>query len=132
MHKPNKILITGASGLIGTRLTELLTGKGYAVSHLGRSSGKGPIPSFKWDVRKEVVDAEAFREIDTIVHLAGAGVAEKRWTAARKKEIIESRTKSTQLIFNTLKNTSHSVRNFICASGTGYYIADQIEYVDEF
>ena len=116
-----KILITGASGLVGKRLTELLLQKGYQVSHLGRNTRKGVVPSFIWDVNKGAIDSNAFAGVDTIIHLAGAGVAEKRWTNARKQEILESRTKSTALLFNALKKERHSVTAFVSASAIGYY-----------
>jgi uncharacterized protein (TIGR01777 family) len=115
-----KILITGASGLIGSQLTELLLQKGYQVSHLGRSKKSGP-PSFIWDVDKGVMDPEALEGVDTIIHLAGAGVADKRWTESRKKEILESRTKSSMLLYKTLANANHSVKSVISASAIGYY-----------
>ncbi len=116
-----KILITGASGLIGERLTELLLAQGHSVSHLGRTKKEGKVPSFVWDIQTGNLDVSAFRDIDTIIHLAGAGIADKRWTAARKKEILESRTKSTLLLLQTLKNNSHAVSTFISASAIGYY-----------
>ncbi len=116
-----KILITGASGLVGKRLTERLLQKGYQVSHLGRSKSTATVPSFIWDVDKGVIDPKAFEEVDTIIHLAGAGVADKRWTASRKKEILESRTKSTALLFNSLKKEKNSVKTFVSASAIGYY-----------
>jgi uncharacterized protein len=117
----HKILITGASGLIGSRLTELLLQKGDQVVHLGRSKKTGNVPSFIWDVEKKSMDTKALEGIDTIFHLAGAGVADKRWTAARKKEILDSRVNSSRLLFETLKNENHSVKNFVCASAIGYY-----------
>ncbi|MEQ9413850.1 MAG: NAD-dependent epimerase/dehydratase family protein [Cyclobacteriaceae bacterium] len=92
MHK--NVLITGASGLVGTRLTSLLKQKDYQVSHLSRSSSKGPIPTFVWDVQAGSIEDGAMNEVDTIVHLAGAGIADKRWSDSRKQEILESRTKS--------------------------------------
>ena len=116
-----KILITGASGLVGQRLTELLLQKGYQASHLGRSKRGGAVPSFVWDVEKGFLDSKAMNEVNTIIHLAGAGVADKRWTASRKKEILESRTKSTALLFETLKNEKNSVTTVISASAIGYY-----------
>lgn len=116
-----KILITGASGLIGTRLTEMLLQKGYQVSHLGRSKKSGSVPSFVWDVDKGIVDQQALEGVDTIIHLAGAGVADKRWTESRKKEILESRTKSLTLLYKTLANAKHSVKSVISASAIGYY-----------
>ncbi len=120
MTKKN-ILITGASGLIGQRLTELLLEKGHHVSHLGRNAKKGTVPSFTWNVERQSIDSEALNNIDTIVHLAGAGIADKRWTEQRKREILDSRTQSTQLLYNTLKHTNHTIKNFISASAIGYY-----------
>src|SRR5688572_12238864 len=99
----NKVLITGASGLIGTRLTEMLLERGHEVAHLGRSKKSGQVPSFVWDIEKAYVEAEAFRDIDSVVHLAGAGIADKRWTKKRKHEILESRTKSTALLAQSLE-----------------------------
>ncbi len=116
-----KILITGASGLVGKRLTELLLQKGYQVSHLGRRKRDGNVPSFVWDVEKDFIDSKALDDVDTIIHLAGAGVADKRWTASRKKEILESRTKSTALLLETLRKEKHSVSTVISASAIGYY-----------
>ena len=116
-----KILITGASGLIGSRLTELLLQKGYQVSHLGRSKKSGSVPSFVWDVDKGVLDHQALEGVETIIHLAGAGVADKRWTESRKKEILESRTKSSLLLYNTLTNINHTVKTVVSASAIGYY-----------
>jgi len=116
-----KILITGASGLIGSRLTELLLQKGYQVSHLGRSKKSGSVPSFVWDVDKGVLDLQALEGVETIIHLAGAGVADKRWTESRKKEILDSRTKSSLLLYNTLANTNHTVKTVVSASAIGYY-----------
>lgn len=120
MTKKN-ILITGASGLIGKRLTELLLQRGHNVSHLGRSEKKGAIPSYIWNVEKKQIDINALKGIDTIIHLAGAGVADKRWTEKRKQEILESRTQSTELLHATLKHTANEVKHFISASAIGYY-----------
>jgi len=116
-----KILVTGASGLVGSRLTEMLLEKGHLVSHLGRHKKNGSIPSFVWDVENKSIDLQAFEGVDTIIHLAGAGIADQRWTEQRKKEILESRTHSTKLLFDTLKNHSHTVKTFVGASAIGYY-----------
>jgi uncharacterized protein (TIGR01777 family) len=115
------ILITGASGLIGTRLTELLLQKGHQVSHLGRKAGQGSEPSFVWDVTAQTMDGKSLHGIDTIVHLAGAGVADKPWTKRRKQEILDSRVLSTQLLYKTLSENKHAVTSFISASAIGYY-----------
>ncbi|HEY5823149.1 MAG TPA: TIGR01777 family oxidoreductase [Cyclobacteriaceae bacterium] len=118
---PKQILITGASGLVGSRLTQLLIEQGHHVSHLSRSEKKGLIPTFIWDVEKKYIDSNAFNNIDTIIHLAGSGVADKRWNEKNKKEIEESRTRSTKLLCDKLKEHQHQVKTFICASAIGYY-----------
>lgn len=117
----SNILITGGSGLIGTRLTELLIQRGHQVSHLGRKKEKGNISSYTWDIEKQHIEAGALQGKDTIIHLAGAGIADKRWTDERKKELLESRTKSTRLLHDTLKKGNHTVKSFISSSAVGYY-----------
>ncbi len=115
------ILITGASGLVGTHLTEMLLQKGYHVAHLGRYKKRGNVSSFQWNIENGELEEDALKGVDVIIHLAGAGVADKRWTTQRKKEILESRTKSTALLFEKLKAGNHSVKAFISASAMGYY-----------
>lgn len=106
---------------MGTRLTEMLTSRGYAVSHLSRSARSGAINTYVWDIARQHIDPAALAGTGTIVHLAGASVAEKRWTAARKRELLESRTFSTRLLYDTLKKGNHNVTSFISASAIGYY-----------
>jgi uncharacterized protein len=123
------ILITGGSGMIGTRLSEILLQRGYSVSHLVRkqANAKKQNPSIKtyhWDIEKGIIDEKALLEADYVVHLAGAGIADENWSEARKKEIIDSRTKSIDLITNTLKTIPHHIKAFISASGIGFYGAD--------
>lgn len=117
----SKVLITGASGLIGSRLTEILLNQTHQVVHLGRSARQGRVKSFVWDVDKQTMDAASLEGVDAIVHLAGAGVADKRWTAARKKEILDSRIQSTELLYKTLQQKKHSVKVLVAASAIGYY-----------
>ena len=116
------VLITGGTGFLGKALTELLTKKGYRVSILSRSKkALNGIDSYQWDISKNHIDDKAVQNADFIIHLAGAGVADKRWTKARKKEILDSRINSTRLLFNKLKSTQHNVKAVIAASAIGYY-----------
>jgi uncharacterized protein (TIGR01777 family) len=116
------ILLTGGSGLIGSELTKHLLDKGYEVSHLSRKPGNDPnIKTYLWDVTKGLIDEHCIDGVDTIVHLAGAGIAEKRWTDKRKKEIVESRTRSIDLVYHLLRSKAHQVKSIISAAATGYY-----------
>jgi uncharacterized protein (TIGR01777 family) len=121
------ILITGASGLVGTRLTNLLLAKGHDVSHLGRSKKPGKVKTYVWDIEKFAIEPGALQGVDTIIHLAGAGVAEKRWTKNRKTEILTSRTKSSELLYSELKKGTHTVTAVVSASAIGYYGFDDNE-----
>jgi uncharacterized protein (TIGR01777 family) len=119
----NKILITGASGLVGKRLTELLLAQGFEVNTLGRKPQRNEkhVKHFVWNVEKQTIDEKALDGVKAIVHLAGAGVADERWTATRKKEILESRINSARLLFQTLSSIPHSVECVVSASAVGYY-----------
>jgi uncharacterized protein (TIGR01777 family) len=121
MIKAN-ILITGGSGFVGTRLTEILIEKGYTVSHLSRKQDLNhQIKKFKWDPANNFIDLNSLQNIDHIVNLAGAGVADKRWTDERKAEILSSRINSSKLLYETLSANSHKVKSVITASAIGYY-----------
>ncbi len=116
------ILLTGGSGLIGGDLTKLLLAQGYKVSHLSRLPGKDPmVKTYLWDVHKGEINEACIDGADTIIHLAGAGVADKRWTNKRKQELVESRTKSIRLIYELLRKKEHKINTVISASATGYY-----------
>jgi len=116
-----KILITGASGLVGTELKKHVLSKGYEVSTLSRKKGNDP-NSFVWDVYKGSIDANCLTGVDAIIHLAGEPVADKKWTDERKKQIIDSRVKSTDLLFKTIKaQPNHQIKSFISASAVGFY-----------
>lgn len=129
---PKSILLTGGTGLIGSSLTQQLLDKGYSVSHLSRSAGKDPrIKTFLWDVHKGEIEEHCIDGVDIIIHLAGAGIADGRWTEERKKEIIDSRTKSIQLIYSLLKTKKHQVKSIISASAIGYYSDCGEEFMTE-
>ncbi|MFD0748673.1 TIGR01777 family oxidoreductase [Mucilaginibacter calamicampi] len=116
------VLITGGTGLVGKQLTEYLLSKGYTVSHLSRKPGTDArVATYLWDVKKGEIDEHCIDGVDTIVHLAGNGIADERWTEERKKEIIESRTKSIALVYEVLKKNPHNVKTVVSASGVGYY-----------
>jgi uncharacterized protein (TIGR01777 family) len=117
-----KVLISGGTGLIGTALTRLLQSKGYQVAHLSRSSGeKNGVKAWKWDYKKKILEPGAMEGVYAIVHLAGAGIADKRWTDARKKEIIDSRVETAGLLYQALKNSGSNPTVFVSASGINYY-----------
>lgn len=113
------ILITGGSGLIGQRITFLLEAKGYKVAWLSRSQQKQK--SFLWDVDQKQLDQKGIEWADCIIHLAGAGVADKRWTDDRKKQILDSRTHGTQLLHKHISMAESKPDAFISASAVGYY-----------
>lgn len=119
-----KILITGATGLIGTELVELLLKRGIHVNFLTTSQKKidkkPNLQGFFWNPEKGIIDENAFIGVDSIIHLAGANVA-KRWTNAYKQEIIESRIVSSNLLFKVLKHNPNQVKQIISASAIGIY-----------
>jgi len=110
--------------MIGDRLTDLLLQRGYHVSHLGRKKRDGKVTTYLWDIERNYIDPEALRDVDAIVHLAGVNIGEKRWTRKRKKEILDSRIDTARLLYNELKNRTHSVKSIICAAGSSYYGLD--------
>jgi len=114
-----RILITGGTGLVGKRLTTLLTEKNHEVRILSRSPKNEN--EFKWDFSKGFIDDKAIENIEYIIHLAGAGIADKRWTNERKKVIINSRVATANLIFDKIKAKNISLKGFISASGSNYY-----------
>ena len=117
-----KVLITGGSGLIGRRLSFLLKSRGYEVRILSRSNNpKNSYKTFLWNVSEKYINESAFEGLNHIIHLAGAGIADKRWSEKRKKEIIASRVASTNLLYNTVKRLKTPLNSFISASATGYY-----------
>ena len=123
------ILITGGTGLVGKALSQHFVSKGHTVIVLTRKLPKdlndGPVQYALWDVKKQTIDVQALQKADYIVHLAGAGVVDKKWTEAYKKEIVSSRTESSALLVNTLKNHSNNVKAIVSASAIGWYGEDK-------
>lgn len=129
------VLLTGGTGMIGTHLQKFLLENNYKVVVLIRddsgtkSSSNNNISYAKWNVEKGVIDKNAIAQSDYIIHLAGANVAEKRWTDKRKKEIAESRTKSGELLIKALTEIPNKVKAVISASAIGWYGADTNESI---
>ncbi len=125
-----KVLITGGSGLIGARLTKLLTNKGYNVVHLSRvKNSKCGVKTFEWNLQTGHIESGALKDVDFIIHLAGAGIADKIWTPKRKKIIINSRVDGITLIKNHLIQMNHSPKAFISASGISFYGHENSDHV---
>ncbi len=123
------ILITGGTGLLGKALTKYLLDKGCSITILTRTIPKiqqqiANIKYAQWNINNQTIDVNAVCNADYIIHLAGANVAEKRWTKKRKKEIIDSRIKSSTLLVKTLQNNPHKLKAFISASAIGWYGVD--------
>lgn len=118
----DKVLITGGSGLVGTALTKLLLKEGYAVRLLGRS-GKADtlVPAFKWDIPQGYLDPRALEGVDHIIHLSGAGIADQRWTQARRDELHSSRVAAAELLRQEAERSGAWPKTFISASGVNYY-----------
>ncbi|WOD42469.1 TIGR01777 family oxidoreductase [Hwangdonia lutea] len=129
-----RILITGATGLIGQEIVKLCHNKNIAVNYLTTSKSKientENYKGFYWNPKAQDIDTHCFDGVDAIIHLAGATVS-KRWTTAYKKEIISSRIESTQLLINALKGETHSIKQVVSASAVGIYPDSLINYYDE-
>lgn len=115
-----KILITGASGLIGTALQKSFAEKGYEMLLATRSEPKKP-EQIQWDMEAGFADAGRLEGLDAVIHLAGENVSGLRWTEDKKKAIRESRVKGTHNIVNTLSNLEKKPKIFISGSAIGFY-----------
>lgn len=117
------VLISGGTGFVGRNLTELLVKNGYSVSVLSRSKRQNTtnVSYYQWDIEKQFIEEEAILNADYIIHLAGEGIADKRWTAERKKAIIQSRELSAKLLYDALKTNNKKIEAFVSASAIGIY-----------
>lgn len=123
------VIITGGTGLVGKALTKHLLGKGYKVTVLTRklpakTGSASQINYALWNVKEKTIDVNAVTAATHIIHLAGAGVVDKRWSEAYKQEIINSRTQSSELLVTTLQQHENKVKTVVSASATGWYGAD--------
>lgn len=124
-----KIVISGASGLIGTQLVKHLTSNGHQVVRLVRRSPKSG--EVQWNPKAGTLDAAALEGSDAVIHLSGAGIGEKRWTNAYRKEILDSRTQTTALLANTIASLSQKPKVFLSGSAIGIYGARNDEQLTE-
>ncbi len=116
------ILIAGGTGLVGKHLSQMLQSAGHTVLHLSRKQDlKAKYPAFAWDLAKKTIDQAAVDRADFIINLAGAGIADERWTPERKRLIISSRVDSTLLLKAAIERRPTPLKAFISASAIGFY-----------
>ena len=125
-----KILVTGASGLIGRALTTRLKADGHNIVVAVRREARRN-DEIQWDPAAGVLSPSAFDGVDAVIHLAGAGIGDKRWSDAYKKEVLESRTRSTALLAQTMAQLPHKPSVFLSGSAIGFYGATHEEKLDE-
>ena len=117
---PSNILITGGTGLVGTKLTKELQKSNHQVNILTTSATKASEEGYYyWNIKDNYIDLKAFEGVEYLVHLAGAGVADRRWTQERKKVIYDSRIYSTALLVEKAKQ--FKIRGVVCSSAVGIY-----------
>jgi uncharacterized protein (TIGR01777 family) len=124
-----KIVISGASGLIGTQLVAKLSQSGHEVIRLVRRSPKAG--EIQWNPKSGTLDAAALEGADAVIHLSGAGIGDKRWSAAYRKEILDSRTDTTALLAKTIASLSRKPSVFLSGSAIGIYGARNDEQLTE-
>ena len=125
-----RIAITGSSGMIGSALVASLEADGHTAIRIVRSGG-GP-STVRWDIDAETIDADALEGLDGVVHLAGEGIAEKRWTDEQKRRILESRTHGTSLLAGALASLAAKPPVLVSGSAIGIYgNRDDEEYYEE-
>ncbi|ULC58742.1 TIGR01777 family oxidoreductase [Flaviramulus sp. BrNp1-15] len=129
-----RVLITGATGLIGAEIVKLCHKKAIKVNYLTTSKAKiekrENYKGFYWNPKSGDLDVDCFKDVDAIIHLAGATVS-KRWTPEYKKEILNSRKETTQLLVNALKGETHTIKQVVSASAIGVYPDSLINYYEE-
>ncbi|MFO7557739.1 MAG: TIGR01777 family oxidoreductase [Desulfobacterales bacterium] len=119
--KPLTIIVTGASGVIGSTLVPFLTTGGHRVIRLVRNRSESSPDELLWDPLSGFLNADSIEEIDAVIHLAGENIGSGRWTPEKKKKIIESRVKGTELVVKKLSSLRKPPKVIICASAIGYY-----------
>jgi len=124
-----KIVVSGASGLIGTQLVAKLSSSGHEVVRLVRRSPRSG--EIQWNPKSGTLDAAALEGADAVIHLSGAGIGDKRWTDGYRKEILDSRTATTALLAKTMASLSRKPSVFLSGSAIGIYGARNDEQLTE-
>lgn len=124
------IAITGASGFIGTALTASLKADGHRPIALVRRAASGA-DEITWDPAAETIDSASLEGVDAVVHLAGAGIGDKKWSDARKKVILDSRVKGTRTLADALAGLNDKPSVLVSSSGIGYYGSCGDDLLDE-
>jgi uncharacterized protein (TIGR01777 family) len=114
------VLVSGSHGFIGSALLPRLRAEGHRVLRLVRGAPEGA-DDVRWDPDSDTIDATALEGVDAVVHLAGAGIGDKKWTPARKQLVLESRTRGTGLLARTLAGLAKPPRVLLSGSAVGYY-----------
>lgn len=127
------VVMTGGTGLIGQALVAVLKERGYHIKLLTRrrlASAAG-VEYLSWNPQQGQLPVEALLDADYLIHLAGANIAEKRWTASRKQELLWSRTHTLDLLLNVFMHHRHQLKALVSASAIGYYDASQDRWFQE-
>ena len=119
-----KILIAGGTGFVGKQLIPFLVEKGYSIHVLTRkpsANSSENIRFFQWDIESQYIDKKAFEGVEILINLTGANIGEKRWTEQRKKEIIDSRINSIDVLYQYISENKFNINTFISSSAVGFY-----------
>jgi len=119
-----KILIAGGTGFVGKQLIPFLVEKGYSIHVLTRkpsANSSKNIRFFQWEIERQYIDKKAFEGVEILINLTGANIGEKRWTEQRKKEIIDSRINSIDVLYQYISENKFNINTFISSSAVGFY-----------
>ncbi|WP_335964529.1 TIGR01777 family oxidoreductase [Galbibacter sp. PAP.153] len=129
-----KILIAGATGLIGSEIVRICHNRGYTVNYLSTSKKKIVVSEnyhgFYWNPSKKRIDMACFEGVDAVINLSGVSIS-KRWTPTNKRKIMGSRLKPLELLNEAIARTDHTIKSFVSASAIGIYPHSYTNYYDE-
>lgn len=129
-----RVLITGATGLVGSAIVKLCHTKAIDVNYLTTSKSKlsneDNYKGFYWNPNENEIDPNCVKDVDAIIHLVGASIS-KRWTKKHKQAIMDSRLKTTALLHETVKNNPNNITQIVSASAVGFYPDSLTNYYTE-